>query len=147
MKREPFIYPVRVLYGDTDAGSVVYHANYLRYFEAGRTEFMRERVLPYRRIEEMGIIMPVTESFLRYKAPAFYDDLIFVETTLAELSRYKCKFSYRVWRKDGEKERLLVRGYTVLAPITTTGKLTRIPQELLKNMMPWAENCEQQEQA
>lgn len=136
----PFTLPIRILYGDTDAGGIVYHANYLRYFETGRTEFMRERVLPYRDIEAMGIMMPVIESWLRYKASAVYDDLIFVETTLAELSSHKCRFTYRIYRKEQGKERLLVKGYTVLAPITTEGKLTRIPAELYTKMERWVEN-------
>ena len=66
----------RVLYGDTDAGGVVYNANYLRFFELGRSDFMRTYVCSYREIEERGLILPVTESFARYKAPAFYDDLV-----------------------------------------------------------------------
>ncbi len=133
----PFTLPIRVLYGDTDAGGIVYNANYLRYFEAGRTEFMRERVIPYQAIEEMGIIMPVAESWLRYKAPAFYDDLIFVETSLSELSTHKCKFSYRIYRREESREKLLVKGYTVLAPITKEGGLTRIPQTLFQQMGVW----------
>ncbi len=135
----PFIHTIRVLYGDTDAGGVVYNANYLRYFEAGRTEFMRERVIPYRAIEEMGIIMPVVESWLRYKAPALYDDLLFVETHLTELSTHKCKFYYRICRRDEGRESLLVKGYTVLAPITSEGKLSRIPQSLFQQMEMWVE--------
>ena len=67
---------VRVLYGDTDAGGVVYNANFLRYFEVGRTELMRESVCSYLAIEKMGFILPVTECWTRYKAPAFYDDLL-----------------------------------------------------------------------
>lgn len=135
----PFLHTIRILYGDTDAAGVVYHANYLRYFEAGRTEFMRARVFPYREIEAMGIIMPVTESWLRYKASAMYDDLIVVETRLAELSSHKCKFSYRIYRQEEEKEKLLVKGYTVLAPITKEGRLTRIPQDLWEKMVCWVE--------
>ncbi len=135
----PFIHTIRVLYGDTDAGGVVYNANYLRYFEAGRTEFMRERVIPYRAVEELGIIMPVAECWLRYKAPAFYDDLLVIETSLTELSAHKCKFSHRICRKEGDKEKLLVKGYTVLAPITREGKLTRIPEDMRQKMAAWLE--------
>ena len=65
----------RVIYGDTDAGGVVYNANYLRYFEVGRTEMMRAWAVPYSEIEKRGLVLPVTESYVRYKAPALYDDL------------------------------------------------------------------------
>ena len=124
---------VRVLYGDTDAGGVVYNANYLRYFEIGRTELMREQVCSYNEIEKLGFILPVTECWARYKAPAFYDDLLTVETTVAEVSRFKCKFAYRVLRqeKNADRPKLLVKGYTVHAAITREGKLTRLPDEIL----------------
>ena len=131
---------IRVLYGDTDAGGVVYNANYLRFFERGRTELMREWVLPYREIEQLGFILPVTECWSRFKAPAYYDDLIIVETEVAELSRLKCKFSYRIMREDGngKKPRLLVKGYSVHAAVTPEGKLTRLPEEIIQKMSQFA---------
>jgi acyl-CoA thioester hydrolase len=127
---------VRVLYGDTDAGGVVYNANYLRYFEIGRTELMREQVCSYNEIEKLGFILPVTECWARYKAPAFYDDLLIVETTVAEVNKLKCRFSYRVVRqeKDTKRLKLLVKGYTVHAAITKEGKLTRLPDEILEKI-------------
>ncbi len=127
---------VRVLYGDTDAGGVVYNANYLRYFEIGRTELMREQVCSYIEIEKLGFILPVTECWARYKAPAFYDDLLTVETTVAEVSGLKCKFAYRIVRqeKNTERPKLLVKGYTVHAAITREGKLTRLPEEILNKI-------------
>lgn len=131
---------IRVLYGDTDAGGVVYNANYLRFFERGRTELMREWVLPYREIEKLGFILPVTECWSRFKAPACYDDLIIIETEVSELSRLKCKFSYRIMREDddGKKPRLLVKGYTVHAAVTREGKLTRLPEEIITKMSQFA---------
>ncbi len=122
----------RVLYGDTDAGGVVYNANYLRFFELGRSEFMRTYVCSYRQIEEQGLILPVTESFTRYKAPAFYDDLVIIETWISHLTRYTCKFNYRVTRQDQERSRptLLVKGYTIHAAVTRDSKLTRLPEDL-----------------
>jgi len=127
---------VRVLYGDTDAGGVVYNANYLRYFEIGRTELMRDHICSYSKIEKLGFLLPVTECWARYKAPAFYDDLLIVETNIAEVSRLKCKFAYRVIRegKNTERPKLLVKGYTVHAAITREGKLTRLPEEILNKI-------------
>lgn len=126
----------RVIYGDTDAGGVVYNANYLKYFEIGRTEFMREKVCSYRDIEGLGVIMPVTESFSRYKSPGFYDDLLTIETSLTELKKFSCRFSYRISRanSDAQKPTLLVKGYTVHAAVTRDGKLTPIPESILEQM-------------
>ncbi len=122
----------RVLYGDTDAGGVVYNANYLRYFEMGRTEYMREWVCSYSDIEKLGIVLPVTECYTRFKAPAHYDDLIIIETSLAELRKISCRFTYRITRKEPGKERpkLLVKGYTVHASINREGKLTPLPADI-----------------
>jgi len=136
MPKHIFKTTVRVLYGDTDAGGVVYNANYLRYFEIGRTELMREHVCSYSEIEKLGFVLPVTECWARYKAPAFYDDLLIVETTVAEVNRLKCRFAYRVVRleKNTERLKLLVKGYTVHAAITRAGKLTQLPNEILEKI-------------
>ncbi len=136
MDKHIFKTTVRVLYGDTDAGGVVYNANYLRYFEIGRTELMREKVCSYSEIEKLGFLLPVTECWIRYKAPAFYDDLLIVETTVAEVNKLKCKFAYRIVRegKDTERPKLLVKGYTVHAAITREGKLTQLPDKILEKI-------------
>lgn len=121
----------RVLYGDTDAAAVVYNANYLRYFELGRTEFMRERICSYREIEEMGFVLPVIECHIRFKAPARYDDLLLIETTLTDLKKVTCTFSYRILLEDGNnRPRLLTKGSTVMASINRQGKLTSLPEEI-----------------
>ena len=135
----------RVIYGDTDAAAVVYNANYLRFFEIGRTELMREKVCSYREIEASGILLPVTECFIRYKAFACYDDLLIIETKLVELKQVSCKFSYRILRDtaDSNKEQLIAKGYTVHAAVGSDGKLTRLPSELvprLQNLVPQKEN-------
>ncbi|MFV0436245.1 MAG: acyl-CoA thioesterase [Desulfopila sp.] len=135
---------VRVLYGDTDAGGVVYNANYLRYFEYGRTEFMRERVCSYRHIEQLGFILPVTECWSRFKAPARYDDLLTVCTEVSQLNRLKCTFSYRILREepDTPKPRLLVKGYTVHVAVTRDGRLTRLPEEIIEKLALFARSCD-----
>ena len=140
MSEHIFSTTVRVLYGDTDAGGVVYNANYLRYFEIGRTELMREWICSYSEIERLGFVLPVTESWSRYKAPALYDDLLTIDTTIAELSRFKCKFNYRVYKQQSEdsKRKLLVKGYTVHAAVTKEGKLTRLPKEILEKIAQYA---------
>ena len=122
----------RVLYGDTDAAGVVYYANYLRYFEMGRTEFMRDLAVTYRQIEEQGLILPVIECYSRYKASAAYDDLLLIDTSLVELKKVSCRFNYRIYRQDdGDSTTLLVKGYTVHASVDKNGKLTKFPEEIV----------------
>ena len=76
---------LRVIYGDTDQMGVVYYANYLRYFEAGRNEFIRAKGLRYRDFEATySLRLPVTEASVRYQAPARYDDLLRLETSLED---------------------------------------------------------------
>ena len=125
----------RVIYGDTDAAGVVYNANYLRYFEIGRTEMMRAWALPYKAIEELGCILPVTESYLRFKAPAAYDDLLTIAASLVEVSKVTCRFHYAITRlgEDG-RATLLVKGFTSHACVNRQGKLTAFPPLVLEKI-------------
>jgi acyl-CoA thioester hydrolase len=131
---------VRVIYGDTDAAGVVYNANYLRYFEIGRTELMRAWICTYSEIEKLGFVLPVTETWARYKAPAIYDDLLTVETSIAELTKFKCRFNYRVVRSvpGSSRPKLLAKGYTVHVAVTHGGKLTRLPADIIQKMQQYS---------
>jgi len=86
----------RVIYGDTDQMGVVYYANYLRWFEKGRSEWLRQIGLPYGEIEQQGFHFPVAEVSCHYSHPARYDEVVKIETELAELGRATLTFSYRV---------------------------------------------------
>ena len=130
-----FTVQYRVIYGDTDAAGVVYNANYLRYFEIGRTEMMRAWALPYSAIEAMGCILPVTESYLRFKAPAAYDDLLTISTSLVEVSKVTCRFHYAITREEeGCRPVLLVKGFTSHACVNRQGKLTPFPVTVLEKI-------------
>ena len=126
----------RVLYGDTDAGGVVYYANHLRYFEAGRSEFIREFCCSYRALEERGLILPVIESFVRYKASAVYDDRLLIETSLVALKNVSCRFNYRLLRDndDDSVPVLLAKGYTAHASVNRQGKLTKLPKDIVDTL-------------
>ena len=131
----------RVIYGDTDAGGVVYNANFLRYFEMGRTEMMRSHAMPYSAIEELGLILPVTETYLRYKAPARYDDLITITTSLVAVKKVSCRFNYKVIREqEKDKEQLLVKGFTIHACVNRQGKLTPFPEDIYQMMTKVCQN-------
>src|SRR5512139_2928815 len=120
---------IRVIYGDTDQMGVVYYANYLRFFEAGRNELIRARGLTYREVEErFRLMLPVVEAQVAYKAPARYDDLVAVETSVAEVKRASARFAYRVLRGDD----VLATGHTVHACVDLDGRVKRLPPELLQ---------------
>ena len=119
---------IRVIYGDTDQMGVVYYANYLRYFEAGRGEFMRAHGRSYREVEAAGFQIPVVEARVRYRAPARFDDLLRLETTLAEVRRASLRFSYVLVR--GEGRTLLAEGETTHAVLGPEGRPVRVPAEI-----------------
>jgi acyl-CoA thioester hydrolase len=122
---------IRVIYGDTDQMGVVYYANYLRFFEAGRNEFIRAKGMRYRDIEgEHGLRLPVVEAGVQYRLPARYDDLLSVETSLVETRKVSLRFGYRLLR-DGE---LLATGHTVHACIDLTGKVQRMPAGVMERL-------------
>jgi acyl-CoA thioester hydrolase len=122
---------IRVIYGDTDQMGFVYYANYLRFFEAGRNEYLRAKGAPYREVEaELGIRLPVVEATVHYKAPARYDDLLVIETVLAQVRRASARFEYLVRR--GEER--LVTGHTVHACIDFDGSLQRLPESLVARL-------------
>ncbi len=134
-RKNPLVHccQTRVLYGDTDSGGVVYYGNYLRYFEKGRTEFMRDHGISYKSLEESGFIMPVVENYTRYKASATYDDLIEIQTTLAEVKKVSCRFDYQI--RSVETERLLVKGHTVNAIVDKNGKLSKFPTDIFDTLL------------
>jgi len=115
--------PIQVRYAETDAQAVVYHSNFLIYFEVGRTEWMKESGVPYTEMEEQGYALFVAECHIRYLGPAEYDDRLVVETRLAELRTRSCTFSYRVVR-EGEED-ALAEGWTSL--VCTGGDRRAVP--------------------
>ena len=101
----------RVIYGDTDAGLVVYYANYFRWFESGRRELFRSLKISYIELDKRGIITPVVESHCNYFHPARYDDIVVIETKISEVKEKSVKFDYDVYRKKDRK--LLASGHTI----------------------------------
>jgi acyl-CoA thioester hydrolase len=118
----------RVIYGDTDNMGVAYYANYLRWFEIGRTEMFRDLGLAYSEIESRGLFLPVSEAHCKYKAPARYDELLAIETSLDLAMRAGMKFDYRI-STDGDS-RLVASGYTKHACMDASGRVVRPPAYL-----------------
>jgi len=122
----------RVIYGDTDQMGVAYYANYLRWFEIGRTEFMREAGIPYERAEREGIFFPVTEVQCRYRKAAVYDNLLRIETTVESLSPVALRFNYRIIL-EGERT-ALASGWTKHACLNSARKLIRLPESYTSSL-------------
>jgi acyl-CoA thioester hydrolase len=116
---------VRVIYGDTDQMGVVYYANYFRYFEFARSEFLRAHGGSYREMEAEGLSLPVVEATCRYQAPARYEDLLLIGTEVPTVSRVTLTFHYRVTRA-GEPG-VLCTGSTVHACLGKGGRPARLP--------------------
>lgn len=117
---------IRVRFGETDKMGIVYHANYLTWFEIGRTEFCRALKEPYTKWEELGIFLPAVEARVRYKNPLKYDERVLIETRITEVTSYSISFSYRV--KPEERSRLAAEGWTKHAFCGADGRLLREPE-------------------
>lgn len=114
---------VTVRYAETDMMGVVYHGNYLPWFEIGRTTLLREQGLPYRQLEEDGFRLPVLEVAVKYLRPAVYDDTVTIVTTLRERPLLRIRLEYEVLRG----EELLATASTVHAFIDRSGRPVRPP--------------------
>jgi acyl-CoA thioester hydrolase len=117
--------PYRVIYGDTDNMGVAYYANYLRWFEIGRTELLRAWGLPYRQIESQGLILPVAEARCKYATPARYDQLLTIEASLDPYYKGGLKIDYRILSQD--EKTLHASGYTRHAFVNKEGRVVRPP--------------------
>jgi len=119
---------VRVRYAETDAMGWVYYANYLNYFEVGRTELIRHVWNSSRELEDAGMVLPAGESYCRYLRGARYDDELRIRTRLTIPSGARVRFDYRVTR--GENEEPLAEGYTIHCVVSPDGKPRPVPREL-----------------
>lgn len=121
--------PIRIYYEDTDCGGVVYYANYLRYFERGRTEFLRDRGISLTDChDDNGILFVVTKAELEYLSPGRYNDLLLLDTQLTDISGVKMTFSHTIRREGSQKE--LVRGMVTLASVNSDGRPVRLPENI-----------------
>ncbi|HZG14348.1 MAG TPA: thioesterase family protein [Candidatus Bathyarchaeia archaeon] len=125
-----------VRYSETDQMGIVYHANYLPWFEVGRTDFLREAGVTYRELEEQGFLLPVTDATLSYKQPARYDDQIEVRTRIGELTPVRLTFAYEIVRVADEE--LLVTGETKHVFTTKSLKPVRLSRSL-PDLYAWLE--------
>ena len=119
---------LRVRYAETDQMGVVYHANYLAWCEVGRTELIRKHGRSYAEIERLGVALAVSDAALRYHAPARYDDLVRVTTTLTDMRSRSMSFGYVI--SHVERGTKLVTASTTLIGLDSSGRIARLPKEL-----------------
>lgn len=128
---------IRVLYRDTDKMGVVYHANYIVFYEAARNEMFRSIGLPYTLLEQMNIAMPIVEVESKYKAPAYYDDLLTVRATVKELPEVRAVVEYEVFNEAGM---VINTGKTVLGYVNMDRKRPcRAPKEFIDELQKYFE--------
>ena len=114
---------IRVRYSETDAQGVLHHANFINYFEMGRTEQMRRLGTSYREFERSGLMLVVTRMTCEYLLPVLYDDLVRLRTTTTRCRGARIDHIYEISR-DGE---ILARGQSTLACLSADGRPTRLP--------------------
>lgn len=125
---------IRVRYCETDAMGFLHHANFINYYEMGRTELLRAQGGCYREIEEAGLFLVVVKLECRYHVPARYDDLLTLRTKVERISAVKIEHSYRLLRGD----HLLATAYSVLACVDREGRVQRLPESIAGDRSPAA---------
>ena len=120
---------VRVRYGETDQMGVVYHGSYVPYFEIGRVEWLRNKGVSYKDMEQNGIALPIVSMHLNYKKPAKYDDLLTIHTKLKSYSGVKIEFDCEI--RNENKELLTTAHFILVFVDVNSGKPTAPPQYLL----------------
>ncbi|MFT4662382.1 MAG: acyl-CoA thioester hydrolase [Patiriisocius sp.] len=123
---------IRVRYAETDQMGYVYYGNYPQYYEVGRVEAMRQLGMPYKKLEENGIMLPVSHLNVKYIRPAHYDDLLTIKTTIKKIPEVRIEFEYEIYN---EKDVLLNIGTTTLVFVDlNSGRPTKAPQEMIDSI-------------
>ena len=123
---------IRVRYGETDQMKYVYYGNYAQYFEMGRVEWLRELGLSYKKMEELGIMLPVINLNINYLKPAKYDDLLTLKTILLKKPGFKIDFAYELFN---EAKDLLTKASTTLVFIDIErNRPTKAPDYILEKV-------------
>lgn len=136
---DTFCWPVRVYWEDTDAGGIVFYANYLKFFERARTEWLRSLGVQQQHLrEETGGMFVVSGTELRYHRPARLDDLLQVTARVGELGRASMTLQQEAWlTQDGQRTTLLCEG-SIRIGWVQAGELRpgRIPQPIINVLQP-----------
>lgn len=129
---------IRIYYQDTDQMGVVYYGNYARYYEIGRTEMIRDLGFTYKKMEELGIMLPARSLMVNYLKPARYDDLLTVRTIVDTIPRVKFPIKTEIYNQTGE---LINSGEVVLVFFSSiTNKPVAAPKFFLEEMLKYFKN-------
>ena len=115
---------IRVRYAETDQMGLLHHANYLVYFEQARTELLRQSGGNYKDLEDRGFFLVISKVEVKYKSPAYYDDVLTIRTTVTRATPVRLEHRYEVFRPGGK---LVAEGATTLACVDREGRLQAMP--------------------
>lgn len=125
---------IKIYYEDTDCGGVVYYANYLKYFERARTEYLETRGHSVAALMEQGVIFVVVRAEVDYCSPGRYGDTLVIETEVGEVTRAALTFSHVI--REKVTGRVVVKGSARLAAMDRNGKITRLDKGLVSSIQP-----------
>ena len=120
---------IRIYYEDTDCGGIVYYANYLKYFERARTQYLEERGLSVAWLMKEGTVFVVVHAEVDYRSPAHYGDRLIVETVVSDMTSASFTFSHVI--RERESQRVVVEGSARLAAVNGSGKVKRLDKALI----------------
>ena len=136
------IFPVRVYFEDTDTGGIVYHANYLKYAERARTEFLRFLGVSHASVmRNNGVMIAVHSCDIRFLKSAILDDILSVKTTIARVTRARLCLTQDIYRDETPLARL----HLVLACVKNAGIAVRFPEEFIERLQPFDQSSEKKE--
>lgn len=130
---------VRIYYEDTDCGGVVYYANFLKYFERARTQYLEDRGLSVAGLMKEGRVFVVVHAEVEYRAPAYYGDTLEIETIIPEMSPAAITFSHVV--RERESRRIVVEGSAKLAVTDGNGKVKRLDKATVAALQSESPGC------
>ncbi|MCS4228735.1 thioesterase family protein [Sphingobacterium sp. BIGb0165] len=127
-----FDHQIRVRYAETDQMGYVYYGNYAAFYEIARTEMLRSTGISYKELEEMGVMLPVTELKTKYLKPGKYDDLITIRVTIRKKPAIRIIFEYELFNESGE---LLNQGETTLVFVNMEKNKPCMPPQVFQDKM------------
>jgi len=127
-----FDHQIRVRYAETDQMGYVYYGNYAAFYEIARTEMLRSTGIYYKELEEMGVMLPVTELKTKYLKPGKYDDLITIRVTIRKKPAVRIIFEYELFNESGE---LLNQGETTLVFVNMEKNKPCMPPQIFQDKM------------
>jgi len=135
MTSDLFTWPVRVYWEDTDAGGIVYYANYLKFMERARTEWLRAMGLEQGPLQEQGLIFVILDTQVEYKRPARYGDALTVTARIRERTRATLSFTQEIFRGDAAGELLVTGAIRVACLDARSYKPKGLPKMLVENLL------------